>query len=198
MEYVGSSKIKAGVFLMASDRDSFDFNNYVWMFVGVAVWLLLARNIGTFDAFPINWFVAIVVVLGWFAGEGVIWLSRYAMGWFTCDGAAGSFNLNHGPKRVVDSYYDKKTKKEVQFVWLIYGLGAFNLPIPGKGRLETVIVPEMQVDKRFHNHQSKTKVAPISFAGFTRPPLVGIWVIPTKDTPPFRSSSRRASTETWP
>ena len=108
-----------------------------------------------------------MVVLGFFAGEGAIWLSRYSLAWFSCDGAGGSINTNFPPLRVVDSYVDRKTKREVQFVWLVYGLGAYNFPIPGRGKLETCIVPEMQTDTTKHNHQSKTKVSLVSFSGLS-------------------------------
>jgi hypothetical protein len=152
---------------MAVEDGELDWNNYLWLFVSVVFIFLVGRNWGTFDAFPINWFIVLIVVFGYFAGEGGVWLSRYHMAWFTCDGAAGSFNLNHGPREVIDSYTNKKTGEEVQFSWLVYGLGAFNFPLPKKGKIETVIVPKLQTDMRFKNHQCKTKVAPVPFSSLS-------------------------------
>jgi hypothetical protein len=134
---------------------------YLLAVVVAIIFLWVAKDWGKW-LMPKNWTTVFIVICIWVIGELPFWVSRYYMSWFVCDGARGSFNQNDSPLPVPDSYINKN-KEVVKFNWLVYGLGANRYPFPMRGKIETVIVPEVQVDRRALNHKCDTKVSPIAF-----------------------------------
>lgn len=138
-----------------------NFSKYLLYGVVGVIWLWIAKDFDPWTL-PVGWCVIFIIIFFYCVGELPFWISRYYMSWFICDGSQGSFNHNDSPLVISDSYINKEGKI-IKFNWLVYALGASRFPFPMKGKIETVIIPETQVDRSSLNHKSNTKVSPIKF-----------------------------------
>lgn len=135
--------------------ETFSISSIISLGVSLIIWYFISKDwlleMSTF------WAGCIFFFLVWTGAKYPVWRSRYFSCSFSCDGAAGSFSHNHSPLKIPDAYVDSSGSL-INFNWLVYGLGSHNFPMEVRGKLETVCVPDFQVNEKFKNHQSFTKV----------------------------------------
>jgi len=144
------------------ERSVFDWKSVIFFVIGSLVWVFLIRRDAGEYICPKGWTEVFALGLIVMSGLFPLWFSRYWMPHVAVDGASGSFDHNKSPRRVEDFYVikDPSNNKAIRekFIWLVYGLGASNIPGVRAGMLETLIVPEKQIDIRAKNHYGSTHV----------------------------------------
>lgn len=126
----------------------------VALFAFIAIIYLFFRRDGNPIVWPPGYTEVFVIILIWIASETVIWVSRYKLSQVTVNGSHGSF-LGE-PIEITDKSSN---------VWCIFGLGESLYPFPTKGKIETLVVPKVQLNKAGNNWVGLTfvKKTPLTY-----------------------------------
>lgn len=106
---------------------------------------------------------SLIILLLFFASIYVIWLSRYYSNHVTCNGFSGS--IDGRPVIVGD--------------WCIFACGTAKYPVYIEGKLATLIIPKIHVNRAGRNYVSKTLVSRFPFENL--PHDIGSYIYHNRD-----------------